>query len=386
MNREFIDALDALVKEKGISKDVMMETIEAALVSAYKKNFGSSGNIMVNIDEETGYIEVLSRHTVVEELDDENVELTLEEAKDIDPRYEIGDIVDEVVTPNDFGRIAAQTAKQVVVQRIREAERGIIFNEYSSRESEIVNGTVQRFSKGTIFINLGKTEAMLLASEQIPGETYPQGGRIKSFIIEVKNATKGPQILVSRTHPGLVKRLFELEVPEIYDGEVEIRGISREAGSRTKIAVFAPDENIDPVGSCVGPKGQRVQAIVDELNGEKIDIIKWSEDPEVYISNSLSPSKVVRVEVNEEEHSALVVVPDYQLSLAIGKEGQNARLAAKLTSWKIDIKSESQYSEMLDGQVVEEETFVEEEYDSYEEADVETEEVYEDDEVSEDID
>lgn len=343
MKQELLEALEALEKEKGISKDLLIETIEAALITAYKKNFGSSQNVKITIDQTTGDVRVYSRREVVEESMDDFFEITLEEAKAIDANYEIGDFIDSEVTPKDFGRIAAQTAKQVVVQRIREAERSIIFDEYSDRESEIVTGTIQRISKGTVFINLGKTEAVLLPTEQIPGEEYPQGGRIKSFIVEVSKTSKGPQVVLSRTHPGLVKRLFELEVPEIYNGEVEIRGISREAGSRTKIAVFAPNPDIDPVGSCVGPKGARVQNIVTELRGEKIDIIKWNEDPAEFIKNALSPSKVDLVEVNEVDKSALVVVPDYQLSLAIGKEGQNARLAAKLTGWKIDIKSASQY-------------------------------------------
>lgn len=343
MKQELLEALEALEKEKGISKELLIETIEAALITAYKKNFGSSQNVKITIDQMTGDVRVYSRREVVEESMDDFFEITLEEAKRIDPNYEIGDFIDSEVTPKDFGRIAAQTAKQVVVQRIREAERSIIFDEFSDRESEIVTGVIQRISKGTVFINLGKTEAVLLPTEQIPGEEYPQGGRIKSFIVEVSKTSKGPQVVVSRTHPGLVKRLFELEVPEIYNGEVEIRGISREAGSRTKIAVFAPNPDIDPVGSCVGPKGARVQNIVTELRGEKIDIIKWNEDPAEFISNALSPSKVDLVEVHETDKSALVVVPDYQLSLAIGKEGQNARLAAKLTGWKIDIKSASQY-------------------------------------------
>ncbi len=343
MKQELLEALEALEKEKGIAKDLLIETIEAALITAYKKNFGSSQNVKITIDQLTGDVRVYSRREVVEESMDDFFEITLEEAKAVDANYEIGDFIDSEVTPKDFGRIAAQTAKQVVVQRIREAERSIIFDEFSDRESEIVTGVIQRISKGTVFINLGKTEAVLLPTEQIPGEEYPQGGRIKSFIVEVSKTSKGPQVVLSRTHPGLVKRLFELEVPEIYNGEVEIRGISREAGSRTKIAVFAPNPDIDPVGSCVGPKGARVQNIVTELRGEKIDIIKWNEDPAEFIKNALSPSKVDLVQVNEADKSALVVVPDYQLSLAIGKEGQNARLAAKLTGWKIDIKSASQY-------------------------------------------
>jgi N utilization substance protein A len=344
VKNELFDALDQLEKEKGISKDMLIDAIEAALITAYKKNFGSSQNVKVIINRDNGSVKVYSRKEVVENVENDLFEISLEEAKKIDPNYEIADIIEEEVTPRNFGRIAAQTAKQVVVQRIREAERSVIFQEYANRESEIVTGIIQRISKGTVYINLGRIEALLLPNEQIQGEIYKQGSRIKTYIVEVKKTTKGPQIQVSRTHPGLVKRLFELEVPEIHDGIVEIKGISREAGSRTKIAVYSADINIDPVGACVGQRGVRVQNIVDELKGEKIDIIKWDKDPAIFISNSLSPSKVLKVEINDEnEKSALVVVPDYQLSLAIGKEGQNARLAAKLTGWKIDIKSESQY-------------------------------------------
>ena len=273
------------------------------------------------------------------------LEISLEEAKKIDTKYEIDDIVKVEVTPKDFGRIAAQTAKQVVMQKIKEAEREVIFEEFVDRENEIVTGQIQRISKDIIYVDLGKTEGVLPPSEQIEGEKYQQGDRIKVYIVEVKKTTKGPQIILSRSHPGLVRRLFELEVPEIQEGIVDIYAISREAGSRTKIAVYSKDKNVDPVGACVGFKGSRVKAIVDELNGEKIDIVIWSKNIEEFIANSLSPSKVVKVEVNEKEKSALVVVPDYQLSLAIGKEGQNARLSAKLTNWKIDIKSESQYGE-----------------------------------------
>lgn len=346
MNGEFIEALSQIEKEKGISKDILIDAIEAALISAYKRNYGSAQNVKVFINRDTGEVRVYSLKDVVEDVEDDLLQISLAEAKEIDSNYMVGDVVEREVTPRNFGRIAAQTAKQVVVQRIREAERGIIFDEFINRESEIVTGIVQRISKGNVFISLGRTEAILGPAEQIPGESYKHNDRIKTYIVEVKKTTKGPQIHVSRTHPGLVKRLFELEVPEIHDGIVELRSISREAGSRSKIAVFSHDPNVDPVGSCVGHKGVRVQAIVDELKGEKIDIISWSENPEEYIASSLSPSKVVKVVVNEEEKSALVVVPDYQLSLAIGKEGQNARLAAKLTGWKIDIKSESQMNEV----------------------------------------
>ena len=344
MNKEFIEAICALEKEKDISKDILIEAIESALVSAYKKNYGTSQNVRVNIDREMGDIDVFMRKDVVEEVEDDMVEISLEEALEIDPRYEVGDVVEYQVTPRDFGRIAAQTAKQVVVQRIREAERGMIFDDYITRQGEIITGTVQRISNETIFVNMGKAEGILAATERVPGETYRINERIKVFIMDVKKTTKGPQVFLSRSHPGLVKRLFELEVPEIEDGVVEIKSIAREAGSRTKIAVYTEDENVDPVGACVGTRGSRVQNIVDELYGEKIDIITWSEDPEVLISNVLSPAKVEKVIIGEEEEkTATVIVPDYQLSLAIGKEGQNVRLAAKLSGWKIDIKSHTQY-------------------------------------------
>lgn len=343
MNREFIEAIAALEKEKDISKDILIEAIESALVSAYKKNYGTSQNVRVNIDREEGEIDVFMRKDVVEEVDDDMAEISLEEALEIDPRYEVGDVVEYQVTPRDFGRIAAQTAKQVVVQRIREAERGMIFDDYITRQGEIITGTVQRISNETIFVNMGKAEGILAATERVPGEKYEINDRIKVYIMDVKKTTKGPQVFLSRSHPGLVKRLFELEVPEIEDRTVEIKSIAREAGSRTKIAVYTEDENVDPVGACVGTRGARVQNIVDELFGEKIDIITWSDDPQILISNVLSPAKVEKVIVDEEEQAATVIVPDYQLSLAIGKEGQNVRLAAKLCGWKIDIKSHTQY-------------------------------------------
>ena len=343
MNKEFIEAIEALEKEKDISKDILIEAIESALVSAYKKNYGTSQNVRVNIDREEGDIDVFMRKDVVEEVEDDMVEISLEDALEIDPRYEVGDVVEYQVTPRDFGRIAAQTAKQVVVQRIREAERGMIFDDYITRQGEIITGTVQRISNETLFINMGKAEGILAATERVPGEKYEINDRIKVYIMDVKKTTKGPQVFLSRSHPGLVKRLFELEVPEIEEGIVEIKSIAREAGSRTKIAVYTEDENVDPVGACVGTRGSRVQNIVDELFGEKIDIITWSDDPEVLISNVLSPAKVEKVIIDEEEKAATVIVPDYQLSLAIGKEGQNVRLAAKLCGWKIDIKSHTQY-------------------------------------------
>lgn len=341
MNIEFIEAIEQIGKEKGISKEILIEAIEAALISAYKKNFGTAQNVKVYIERDTGEVKVFAQKSVVENVENELLEISVEEAKKYSPRYQKGDILEIEVTPKKFGRIAAQTAKQVVVQRIKEAERNVIYDEFSGRESDIVTGVIQRIDKKNVYIDLGRVEAILMPTEQTPNEEYIQGNRIKTYILEVKKTTKGPQIFVSRTHPGLVKRLFELEVPEIHDGIVEIKGIAREAGSRTKIAVHSRDENVDPVGSCVGPKGARVQAVVDELNGEKIDIIKWSKDPAQFIANSLSPAKVTSVNVNESEKIANVVVEDYQLSLAIGKEGQNARLAAKLTGWKIDIKSKS---------------------------------------------
>lgn len=343
MSGEFLEAIESICREKGIDKEVLLEAIEAALVSAYKKNFGSApSNVKVGIDRDTGVVKVYAQKRVVKEAVDELAEIQESEAKQIAPDIEIGDIINIEVTPKNFGRIAAQNAKQVVVQRIREAERGLIYEKYIEKENEIVTGLVQRVERRNVYIDLDKTEAILPPGEQMPGENYEVNNRLKVYITEVKKTTKGPQITVSRTHPGLVKRLFEFEVPEISKGEVLINNISREAGSRTKISVYAQDKDIDPVGSCVGYRGTRVQRIVEELKGEKIDIIKWSEDPTEYISSALSPAKVLSVMLHSDEKSAMVIVPDNQLSLAIGKEGQNARLAAKLTGWKIDIKSQSQ--------------------------------------------
>nr|WP_251046133.1 MULTISPECIES: transcription termination factor NusA [unclassified Oceanobacillus] len=342
---QLFDAIENLAKEKGIDKDILMEALEAALISAYKKNFKSASNVRVELNEETGKMAVYARKTVVDELEDVQQEISLDEAKKIDPNYEVDDVIEVEVTPKDFGRIAAQAAKQVVTQRVREAERGVIFSEYVDREEDVMTGIIQRKDPRFVYVNLGKIEAKLAESEQMPTEEYHVHDRLKVFVTKVENTSKGPQIFISRSHPGLLKRLFEMEVPEIYDGTVEIKSVAREAGDRSKISVYASDPEIDPVGSCVGQRGQRVQAIVTELKGEKIDIVQWSEDPVVYVSNALSPSKVVKVSVNEEEKSTTVVVPDYQLSLAIGKRGQNARLAAKLTGWKIDIKSESEARE-----------------------------------------
>ena len=343
MNKEFILAIEDLEKEKGIAKDLLIEAIESALVSAYKKNYGTSQNVRVNVDRETGDIDVFMRKDIVEVVEDPFAEVSLEEARAFDPEYELNDVIEYQVTPKDFGRIAAQTAKQVVVQRIREAERGMIYDDYINRQSEVVTGVIHRISNETVFINIGRTEGILAVTEQVRGERYAVNSRLKVFIMDVKKTTKGPQVYLSRSHPGLVKRLFELEVPEIQDGIVEIRSIAREAGSRTKIAVYTEDDNVDAVGACVGSRGNRVQAVVDELFDEKIDIITWSEDPRELISNALSPAKVEQVVISEEGKSATVIVPDYQLSLAIGKEGQNVRLAAKLCGWKIDIKSHTQY-------------------------------------------
>ncbi len=346
MNEEFVGALRELVKEKGICEDLIFTTIQDALVAAYRKNYANANtkaqNVKVSIDRETGEIGVYAQKVVVDEVYDDVTEISLEEAKAISPRYEVDDVVDLEVTPKNFGRVAAQLAKQVVTQRIKEAERNIIYDEYKEKEFDIITGTILRKDKGMVFVNLGKLEGVIGPNEQIPGEEYKFNEKLKLYIVEVKNGSKGPQIHVSRTHPGLVKRLFELEVPEIFDGVVEVKSISREAGSRSKIAVYSNDEEVDAMGACVGPKGVRVQNIVNELKNEKIDIIKWSKDPAEFIANSLSPAKVLDVEVDEENKTAKVVVDDNQLSLAIGKEGQNVRLAAKLTNWKIDIKSKSQ--------------------------------------------
>ena len=345
MNADFISAIQELGKEKGIEPELLYQAVEDALVAAYKKNSNTNQNVRVDMNKETGEIHVYAQRTVVEGVPVDETEMTVQEAQAIDPRYLAGDIVETEVTPKNFGRIAAQNAKQVVVQRIREAERGQVYERFQSRNQVIVTGIIERQENKNVYIDLGKVEAVLTPNEQIPGEIYQYHDRMKTFIVEVKRSAKGPQIVVSRTHPGLLKRLFELEVPEIHDGIVEIKSVAREPGMRSKISVYTADENVDPVGACVGHKGMRVQTIVNELRGEKIDIVKYSEDPAQYVANALSPAKVVSTNVNEAEKICRVVVPDYQLSLAIGKEGQNARLAAKLTGWKIDIKSESQAKE-----------------------------------------
>jgi transcription termination/antitermination protein NusA len=341
MSSELLDALLILEKEKGISRDILIEAIEAALVSAYRRNFNQAHNVRIDMNFGTGTMRVFARKEVVDQVYDPRLEISVEDAQRINPNYQVEDVVELEVTPKDFGRIAAQTAKQVVTQRVREAERGIIYSEFIDREEDIMTGIVQRLDSKFIYVSLGKIEALLPINEQMPNERYKPHDRIKVFITKVEKTTKGPQIYVSRTHPGLLKRLFEIEVPEIYDGTVEIKSVAREAGDRSKISVHSGSDDIDPVGACVGPKGSRVQAIVNELKGEKIDIVKWSDNPVVFVANALSPSKVLDVIVNENDKATTVVVPDYQLSLAIGKRGQNARLAAKLTNWKIDIKSET---------------------------------------------
>ena len=345
MNKDFLDALTELEREKNISKEDIITAIEDAVELAYKKNYGNYPNVRVLVDREDGEVLVLMSKEVVSEVEDDMMEVSLEEARSYDERYEVGDVIEYQVDPKDFGRIAAQTAKQVVVQRIREAERRNSYDEFVNKQGEIVTAKIERINNGTMFLSVGNSEGILPLSEQVKTESFNVGDRIKVYVIDVKKATKGPQIFLSRSHPGLVRRLFELEVPEISDGTVEIKGIAREAGSRTKIAVYSHDENVDPVGACVGNRGTRVQNIVDELFGEKIDIIVWDEDPAVLISNVLKPAEVEGLYINyvsEKEKMATAVVPEQQLSLAIGREGQNVRLAARVSGWKIDIKSKSQ--------------------------------------------
>ena len=342
MNKELLNAIAFLSKEKGVSTDVICDSLEAVLITAYKKEPEANPLADVELNRETGDYRIVAAKTVVEDVVNDHGEISLADARKLNPEYEVGDVVNVDVTPSNFGRIAAQAAKQVMIQRLREAERSIVYDEFYNRTDDIITGLIQRIENKNVYVDLGKAEAILPASEQIPTETYTVGQRIKCYVVEVRKTTKGAQILVSRTHPGLLKRLFELEVPEIYEGVVELKSVAREPGRRSKIAVYSRDENVDSVGACVGPKGSRVQNIVTELQNEKIDIVKWDEDPAVYIANALSPAQVVSVTVDEGEKASSVVVPDYQLSLAIGKAGQNARLAAKLTNWKIDINSESQ--------------------------------------------
>ncbi len=346
MNKELLEAMEVLEKEKNISKDTMIEAIENSLITACKNHFGKADNVKVTMNRETGDFAVYAEKTVVEEVEDPIMEISLEDARMLNPRNSCGDVVQIPLDSKKFGRIATQNAKNVILQKIREEERKALYNDYFMMEKDVTTGIVQRYIGRNISINLGKVDAILNESEQVKGETFKPTERIKVYIVEVKDAPKGPRISVSRTHPDLVKRLFEAEVAEVRDGTVEIKAIAREAGSRTKIAVKSNDINVDPVGACVGLNGARVNSIVNELRGEKIDIINWDDNPAYLIENALSPAKVICVVADEEEREAQVIVPDYQLSLAIGKEGQNARLAARLTGFKIDIKSETQAKEM----------------------------------------
>ena len=373
-NNELLEALNIIEQEKNISKETLLEAIENSLVTACKNHFGKSENVKVSIDPQTCEFHVFQEKTVVETVEDPVEQISLVNAKMIDSKYEIGDVVNVEVQSKEFGRIATQNAKNVILQKIREEERKVLFDQYYSKEKDVVTGVVQRYVGKNVSINLGKVDAILTENEQVKGEVFQPTERIKLYILEVKSTSKGPKILVSRTHPELVKRLFESEVTEVKDGIVEIKAIAREAGSRTKIAVWSNDPNVDPVGACVGINGARVNAIVEELRGEKIDIITWNENPAMMIENALSPAKVISVIADAEEKAAKVVVPDYQLSLAIGKEGQNARLAARLTGFKIDIKSETQARESGD--------FMDYEND-YEEDDYDDDYDYSDDELAE---
>jgi len=374
MSNELLEALNILEQEKNISKETLLEAIENSLVTACKNHFGKSDNVKVEIDPETCAFSCYQEKTVVDTVEDPVEEISLADAHKVNGNYQLGDIVRVEVKSKEFGRIATQNAKNVILQKIREEERKVIFDEYNSKEKDVVTGVVQRYIGKNVSINLGKADALLTESEQIKGEVFKPTERIKVYILEVKSTSKGPKILVSRTHPELVKRLFESEVTEVKEGIVEIKAISREAGSRTKIAVWSNDPNVDPVGACVGMNGARVNAIVNELRGEKIDIITWDENPAILIQNALSPAKVISVIADADEKSAKVVVPDYQLSLAIGKEGQNARLAARLTGFKIDIKSETQARESGD--------FIDYEND-YEEDDYDDDYDYSDEELAE---
>lgn len=363
MNKELLEALNILEKEKDISKDTLLEAIETSLLTACKNHFGKADNVRVSIDRETCDFELYMEKTVVEEVTDPVLEISLDDARKLSGTYSVGDIIRQEIKSKEFGRIATQNAKNVILQKIREEERKVIFDQYHSREHEVVTGIVQRYIGRNISVNLGKADALLNENEQVKGEAYEPTERIKVLILEVKDNSRGPRILVSRTHPELVKRLFEAEVTEIQDGTVEIKAISREAGSRTKMAVWSNDPNVDPVGACVGVNGSRVNSVVDELRGEKIDIINWSDNSAELIENALSPAKVICVLADDDEKTAMVVVPDYQLSLAIGKVGQNARLAARLTGYKIDIKSETQARE---SGLFEEIGFIEDYYDEEE--------------------
>ena len=356
--KEIIEVMDELEKERGISKDYLVSALEEALVKAYKQNFDAdenAENVKVTIDKTTGEMHIYSAREVVSELPVPELEISLEDAQKIDKNYNVGDIVNIEIEPKDFGRIAAQKAKQVVVQKIREAEKDMIFTEFNDKKGEIVSGIIQKADGKIVVMDLGKLEGVMPLKEQIPTEIYKVNDKIRGYVLEVEKGLKGtPQVIVSRSHPDFVRKLFEFEIPEIYEGLIEIKSVSRDPGSRSKVAVYSRDENIDPVGSCVGQKGVRIQNIINELNGEKIDVIEWNEDPAIYIAAALLPAQVMAVDIKEDEKFAQVIVPDDQLSLAIGKSGQNARLAARLTNWKIDIKSESQIREILLNQMQEE--------------------------------
>ncbi len=347
MNQEILRIIEQISREKGIEKDILLAGVEAAVLSAAKRRYGPVESLQAHFNSHTGTLELTIAKTVVAQLNDSKVEIPLEQAKAYDLEAKVGDVMPIPLEVEGFGRIAAQTAKQVIIQKVREAERDIIYNEYKGREGELVNGVVQRFEKGDIILDLGKTEALLPRKEQSLRETFQRGERVRAYILEVRKSTSGPQIIVSRTHPGLVERLFEMEVPEIYEGIIEIKGAVREPNGRAKIAVCSRDRAVDPIGACVGMRGVRVQSVVQELRGEKIDIVHWSDDPATYVANALSPAKIYKINVNPDGRAMEVIVEDDQLSLAIGKKGQNVRLAAKLTKWRLDIKSRSEYEQGL---------------------------------------
>jgi len=355
-NKELILALEELEKEKGIKKEELLESIRTALITAYKRNFDALENVDVKMDEQTGATHVFSIKEVMERANDDALEISLEDARKINKDLNIGDSVEVEIVPRDFGRIAAQTAKQVIIQKLRETERNMVFNEYNERKGEIVSGLIQKADKHIVVMDLGKLEGIMLTKDQIPTEHYHVNDKIKGYVVDVERGEKGvPQAIISRTHPDFVRKLLEFEIPEIYEGLIEIKSVSRDPGLRSKVAVYSPDENIDPVGSCVGQKGIRIQNVINELHGEKIDVIEWNADPSIFISSALLPAQIMAVDIKEEEKFAQVIVPDDQLSLAIGKAGQNAKLAAKLTGWKIDIKSESQFRELIQQQNAENE-------------------------------
>ena len=349
-SQEMVLAMAELEKENGMEEGSLLESIETALVIAYKKDYDSTAdNVKVVMDKETGNFHVYVEKEVVEELEDKNTQILLDDAKKISKKLKVGDIAQVEIMPKNFGRIAAQTAKQVIMQKIREASREYLYNEFSDRKGEIVSGLIQKADGGIVVVDLGRLEGVMPLKEQVPTEKYRVNDKIRAYVLDVEKGTRGnPQVIISRANADFVRKLFELEIPEIYEGVIEIKAVSRDAGSRSKVAVYSPNENIDPVGSCVGQKGIRIQNIINELGGEKIDVIEWNEDPAIYISAALLPAQVLAVDIKDEEKFAQVIVPDDQLSLAIGKSGQNARLAAKLTNWKIDIKSESQFRKILE--------------------------------------